>query len=334
MISMSSNTVLNNLKLDVANLARYGVQVNPSSTNVRISYNVVKNVTQGGNYSGDMVVGIWLPPGQTNPSSKYITIDHNSVTNVRAKQGTVVARGIGMGAYRGNPAQNVIVSYNYVSDIYPKDDGDGIWYDTNYATQANSQIIYNYTERTAKRGIKMQTGGILIKGNHVVNSFNCAGAASCNSWVNYNPVPGLDMYSGISLYNDNQTAEDNLVEGVGSTYAGIEVSMDTAITHNVKIYNNTVTSASASGVSVGGTTAIRVGNVDGLDVKGNKVYKFERGVWVWQGAKNGTFTYNDISQVSTGIDFRTSLTGQTWDRTVTQSNNTIRASGTAFYDRP
>ncbi|AZN42929.1 NosD domain-containing protein [Paenibacillus albus] len=313
-----NNTVIDGLVMDGNNLTIHGLTVGTGVTNTVIKNNTVKNVTQGGNYSTDLVAGIFVRTGVDT-----LTIDSNEVANVAAKNAPAISRGIAVSTYGGTVAKHVTISNNYVHDITPKDDGDGIWFDNSAVESTGSIIIGNKTERTAKRGIKVQSAGVTIKNNTIINSY-----LNNNTYVASNPV-SQDMYSGISVYADNLTIQGNIIQGVGSFYCGIEIGSDTTL-KNIVISGNSVSMGPTANVS--GATGVRIGNINGFQVTSNTIKTADSGVWTWQSAANGTLTGNTISDVNYGINFSTYLTGQTFTN-VTQGGNTITAKKQAVVNR-
>ncbi|MFC5446812.1 right-handed parallel beta-helix repeat-containing protein [Paenibacillus aestuarii] len=313
-----SNVNIDKLILDGNNLSKCGVNIYENLSNINITNSTIMNYTQGGSYATDLVSGVMIKTGVVN-----VVLSGNTVKNVRAKNAPAVSRGIMMSSYNGNIAQNVTISNNTITDIYPKDDGDGIYFDSG-TVLTNSVVTGNTFERCAKRGIKIASPGVTVSNNHIINSF-----LNNNQYVASDPAPNIDMFAGISVYANDVTVTGNTIDGVGSFYGGIELSAETTV-QRVKILNNSVTMGASANLS--GTTGIRVGDISDFEIRANKIVHASIGIWTWQGAVNGVIADNDISDVDYGIQLSTYVTGKPFSN-VTLSNNKIQARKTAIVNR-
>ncbi|MGG1514124.1 right-handed parallel beta-helix repeat-containing protein [Paenibacillus oryzisoli] len=313
-----SNVAIDKLIVDGNNLSKTGITLYENISNIKITNSTIKNITQGGNYSTDLVAGVMIKTGIVG-----VLLDANTITSVRAKNAPAVSRGVMVSSYNGTIAKNVTISNNSISGIYPKDDADGIYFDSS-TTLSNSVISGNTFERVAKRGIKISTPGITVSNNHIINSF-----LNNNQYVASNPVPGIDMYAGISVYANDVVVSGNNIDGVGSFYGGIEVSAETMV-DRIKITNNTV--AMGAGSNQSGTSGMRIGDIANFEISNNKIVRGSNGIWTWQGVQNGTITGNDISEVDYGIQFSTYVTGKPFSN-VKESNNKIQARKAAIVYR-
>ncbi|MDR6553889.1 hypothetical protein [Paenibacillus qinlingensis] len=313
-----SNVEIDKLIFDGNNLSKVGVSLYENISNIKVTNSTIKNITQGGSYSTDLVAGVMIKTGIVG-----VLLDNNVINGVRAKNAPAVSRGVMVSSYNGTIAKNITISNNTISDISPKDDGDGIYFDSS-TVLSNSVISGNTFERVGKRGIKIATPGITVSNNHVINSF-----LNNNQYVASNPVPGMDMYAGISIYANDVIVSGNNIDGVGSFYGGIEVSAELLV-DRIKILNNTITMGASSNQS--GTSGMRIGDVANFEISGNKIIRGSNGIWTWQGAVNGTITGNDISEVDYGIQFGTYVTGKPFSN-VKESNNKIQARKAAIINR-
>jgi hypothetical protein len=309
---------IDRLIVDGNNLCKCGITLYDNISNIKITKSTLKNITQGGSYATDLVAGMMIKTGVVG-----VFFDSNIVTNIRAKNAPAVSRGIMISSWNGTIAKNVTISNNRITDIYPKDDGDGIYFDSG-TVSTNSNVTGNTLERCAKRGIKIASPGVNIINNHVINSF-----LGNNQYVSSNPVPGIDMYAGISVYANDVTVDGNTIDGVGSFYGGIEVSAELTV-QRIKILNNTIMMGSNANLS--GTSGMRIGDIANFEIRGNKIVRASSGIWTWQGAVNGIVSNNNISQVDYGIQFGTYVTGKPFSN-VKESNNTIQANKAAIINR-
>jgi hypothetical protein len=313
-----SNVEIDRLIIDGNNLCKWGVTLYDNVSNIKITKSTVKNISQGGSYATDLVAGVMIKTGVVG-----VLLDSNIVSNIRAKNAPAVSRGIMVSSWNGTIAKNVTISNNTITDIYPKDDGDGIYFDSG-TVSTNSNVNGNTFERCAKRGIKISSPGVNISKNHVINSF-----LGNNQYLSDDPVPGIDMYAGISVYANDVTVDGNTIDGIGSFYGGIEVSAQLTV-ERIKILNNTVIMGPNANLS--GTSGIRIGDIVNFEIRGNKIVRANNGIWIWQSAVNGIITNNDISLVDYGIQLGTYVTGKPFSN-VKESNNTIQAYKAAVINR-
>jgi hypothetical protein len=327
MILSGSSIQISHINLD-GNYAVINILlVNSGSSNIQIDHGSVANASQSSDPSRDdyneEVTGI-VVHGNTNT----ITIDHTEIYNIKAihvNHGSLVARGIFLtenkAGWHEKAAKNVSITNNYIHDIGPADDGDGIFYDDpsvdrGAAEDTNSIIADNRFANCAKRAIKINAQGIRITGNQIMNNY-----------LNNNYYQGKDkgtlapdMYAGISVYADNNIVSNNIIEGFGSYYAAIEVTAERMV-NNIIVSNNKVKMGAKS--NLGGKTAIRIGNVDNFTITLNELENGEIGIWTWQSASNGVIKENKINMPGGGgIDLETYLP-KTYKRDIQITNNMI-----------
>jgi hypothetical protein len=328
LMTLSGSSIqISHINLDGNNAVINILLVDSGSSNVQIDNCSVANASQSSEPSRDdyneVVTGIYIY-GNTNT----ITIDQTEIYNIKAiheNHGSLVARGIYLtenkSGWHEKAAKNVSITNNYIHDIGPADDGDGIFYDDpnlvrEAAEDTNSIIADNRFANCAKRAIKINAQGIRITGNHIMNNY-----------LNNNYYQGKDkgtlapdMYAGISVYANNNVVSNNILEGIGSYYAAIEVSAERTV-NNIIVSNNKVTMGANS--NLGGKTAIRLGNVDTFTITLNELENGETGIWTWQSASNGIIKENKINiPGGTGINLETYLP-DTYKRDIQVANNTI-----------
>ncbi|MFC5446813.1 stalk domain-containing protein [Paenibacillus aestuarii] len=323
------NIRISRLRLDGNYSVLNIVIVQSGSTNIQIDNSSLLNASQSDNPSRDdyreIVTGISVY-GNTD----QISIEHNDIQNIKAvhlNQGSLVARGIYLtenkAGWHEKAAKHVSIANNYIHDIGPADDGDGIYYEDpslerNAAEDTYSKIQNNRFENCAKRAIKINAQGIEVTGNEIINNYLNNNYYFGNNKGELAP----DMYAGISIYADNNKVTDNVLQGKGSFYAAIEVTAERTV-NNVLIKNNTVKMGANS--NLGGKTAIRIGRVNDFTVSSNVIENGEIGIWMWQSASNGVISGNKISMPSGGGINLDSYLPNSEKENVKVSDNSIQA---------
>ncbi|MGG1514143.1 glycosyl hydrolase family 28-related protein [Paenibacillus oryzisoli] len=323
-----SNIQINQIQFDGNNTVNRVVVIQPGSSKVQISNSLVSNASQSDDKSSDfyssIVAGI-LIYGNTYS----IAIDQTEIQNVvslHQLDGSLIARGIYITTTPGaseKSSTNLSIQNTTIHDIGPADDGDGIYYEDpllnkNIIQNTNSTIKNNTFYNCAKRAIKLYANGIEVTGNHILNNY-----------LNNNYYQGKDkgklapdMYAGISVYGNNIKVANNVLEGRGSFYSGIEITSSQTV-RNIEVSANTITMGTQSKKI--GTTSIRVGNIEDFSISSNILENGERGIWNWQNATRGTITENIIHMPDGGgIDLTTYLPNFIQNN-IRCSNNNITA---------
>jgi len=303
------NIQVNQMYFNGNNAVNRVVLIQANSSNVTLSNSAVGNAAHSNNSSSNfynpVVAGI-LVYGNTDS----INIDKTEIKNVNAAHplnGSCVARGIYMTTTWGSKeivGSKVAITNCSIHDIGPADDGDGIYYedpnlDQNSGTITNSTIVNNVFENCAKRAIKIYAKGLLVTGNRIVNNY-----------LNNNYYLGSqkgtlapDMFAGISVYADNTNVSNNVLQGKGSYYAGIELTAGTPL-RNIAVTGNQISMGAQSNIS--GKTSIRIGNISDFNITSNILDNGNVGIWTWQGAANGSIVGNRITMPQGGgIDLTT-----------------------------
>ncbi|MGG6309514.1 glycosyl hydrolase family 28-related protein [Paenibacillus macerans] len=263
-------------------------------------------------------------------NTEAVTIADSEVADVVARNlagAGLVARGIYVTTTWGSrelAAKKITITNCYIHHIGPADDGDGIYYEDpamedNRGAELDSLIEGNRFDYCAKRAVKIFARGIIVRGNSINNPY-----------LNDNYYMGTekgrrapDMYSAISIYGGNVTAEGNRISGRGSFYAAIEVGAGFPV-EKVAIENNSITMGNNS--TIKGTTAIRMGNIRDFRVVSNTIQGGERAIWTWQNAEEGRIERNVIRMLQGGgIDLTTYLRGYV-QKNITCLNNQITAA--------
>ncbi|GIP22020.1 glycosyl hydrolase family 28-related protein [Paenibacillus sp. J22TS3] len=324
-----SEVEISNLSMDGNNKVNRVLVIGGGTQNVNVNGVMVSNATQSTNPSDDgyseIAAGIVIY-GNTSG----ITVNDCEVKNIYAINnigGSMIARGIYITTTWGSDeivAKQVKITNSHIHHVGPADDGDGIYYedpamDQNNGQNTGSLIAGNLLEYCAKRGMKIYAQGVKVSGNHIVNSY-----------LNNNYYQGTnkgklapDMFSAISVYGSHNIIYDNLIDGVGSFYAAIEVSAFETV-ENTVISNNRIIMGSKS--TIKGTTAIRLGNIYNFTIKNNRIENGERAIWTWQNADFGVIKDNVIIMKNGGgIDLSTYLNGYTQEN-LALGGNSITAS--------
>ncbi len=209
-----------------------GITIAEGSHNVDISDCIIKNFTQPKNqeWSRMTVSGIRIA-GDT----KNISIDHSAIQNVTARNpvkgwGHLIARGILISPLNKQQAEtnNITISGSSFTNIGPKDDGDGIVVQ-GFKNHVQLKIINNTFSANHKRAIKIQSPGVLVKGNTITNNFY-----KNNFYTTYQETKTYDMWAAISVYADDTIIEQNTITGVGR-FARI---IDIANASSIKVIDN------------------------------------------------------------------------------------------------
>ncbi|MDR6553868.1 glycosyl hydrolase family 28-related protein [Paenibacillus qinlingensis] len=306
-----TNIQINQMKFDGNHAVNRVLVVQPGSSLVQISNSHVSNASQSTEKTSDfyssIVSGIVIY-GNTDS----IVIDQTEIQNIvsiHPVNGSLIARGIYVTTTSGTlekSTTNLSIQNSKIHDIGPADDGDGIYYedpllDKNIIQNTNSSITNNTFYNCAKRAIKLYANGITVSGNHITNDY-----------LNNNYYQGKDkgklapdMYAGISVYGNNIKISDNIIQGRGSFYSGIEITSSNTV-KNVDVSKNTIKMGAESNKK--GTTSIRVGDIEDFSITSNIIENGERGIWNWQNATRGTITGNTIHMPEGGgIDLTTYL---------------------------
>jgi hypothetical protein len=325
-----SDISLTRLSLDGNNQVNRVLVVGGGSERVTLSGLTVANASQNTNPAqegyGEVVCGIVI-----YGNTRDITVSGVEVKNIialNARSGNPVARGIYVTTAWDSSeavAKRVTIQGSYIHHVGPADDGDGIYVedpgmDRDQGEPSGSFITGNQMDHVAKRGIKVYAEGITIQGNHITNSY-----------LNNNRYQGgtskgqlaPDMFSAISLYGSSNKAAGNIIDGIGSYYAAIEVGAGKTV-RDIEITGNQITMGPSS--TIKGTTSIRLGNLSGFNVSSNNLTHGERGIWTWQNAADGVINSNVIvMKQGGGIDLSTYLPGYV-QQNIQVTNNRITAT--------
>lgn len=310
-----SDVDISNLNLDGNKRANRVLVIGGGTQRVNITGVIIANASQskstGDDGYSEIAAGIVIY-GNTS----RITVDSSEVKNIYAVNnigGSMIARGIYVTTTWNSKevvAKQITITNSHIHHIGPADDGDGIYYedpamDQNNGQNTDSLISGNLLEFCAKRGMKIYAQGVKVSGNHIVNSY-----------LNNNYYQGTnkgklapDMFSAVSVYGSNNIIYANVIDGIGSFYAAIEVGAFETVTNTV-ISNNKIIMGSKS--TIKGTTAIRLGNIYNFTIKNNTIENGERAIWTWQNADFGVIKDNTIiMRNGGGIDLSTYLDGYT-----------------------
>lgn len=310
---LGSNLSINNISLDGNNRVNRVLVIGNGCSNITIANSWVANATHSTDsnspYYTGVVSGIVIY-GDTSD----ILISKTEVSNVTAinmSDGTLIARGIFVTITWGSQeriGKNIKISGCYIHHISPADDGDGIYYedpaiDDNQGEDTGSIISNNRFAYCCKRAIKIYAHGIKIQGNQIDNPFLNNNYYQATKKGTLAP----DMFSAISIFGNNTVITNNIISGIGSFYAAIEVGISEVI-ENLVIQGNNISMGDRSNIA--GTTAIRLGDVRGFQLLHNNISNGERGVWTWLDADEGLIQNNSIVvRKGTGIDLTTYLSG-------------------------
>ncbi|MNI31269.1 Pectate lyase superfamily protein [compost metagenome] len=311
MVTLSDdNASVYELTIDGNYLSQRGIQVQSNVHYADIYKNTIKNITQGGQTSSELTVGIMVGTG-----ADYVNIDQNTIQNIKAVNSSQpVSRGIMLSTYGGVIAQHANVTSNTITNISPKDDGDGIFFDSGTNPSVNSVIAWNTIQQVGKRGIKVASPGVTVNGNHITNSYS-----GNNTLIGDDPAEGYDMYSAISVYANDVTVINNTIDGIGSFYATIEAQgFNGEYVNNLSISNNYIYSETQSG------SAIRLDDASNFSIQNNIIDNANKGVFTYGNGRTGLIDRNTITNAIVGLALETYISNKYLDH-VTVTNNNISA---------
>ncbi|WP_018751649.1 glycosyl hydrolase family 28-related protein [Paenibacillus sanguinis] len=256
--------------VDGGNRLNRGVGIHAGSSDVQITNSHIRQLSQPANsldpLHSTVVAGVMIY-GNTSD----IVIQNCEVTRIAARSGTPVARGIMVWNEPGQTiARRVHILNNQITHITPKEDADAIFFDKPPASSplSRSVIAGNVIYHAAKRGIKIATPGVEVRGNRIHNMYQ-----GNNRYVTSQkePLP-QDMYAAISIYADAVTVTDNLITGTGSYYNAIEadIGVSSGYLRSVVITDNTIYRGE-SPRPVHNTSGIWLGAVREFRVTGNRI---------------------------------------------------------------
>ncbi|MFF2484034.1 nitrous oxide reductase family maturation protein NosD [Paenibacillus sp. NPDC058071] len=293
-----SNISISGLTVNGGNRLIRGFGIHPGSKNITLSHNVIENMTQSSDPDSHAyratITGVLIYGGTSD-----IKLEGNVIRGIKAFNKSPVARGVMVYAQDDLPyAQRVSILNNRISDISPRDDADGVYFDMpdDPNKLSNSVVKGNTISNVAKRGIKIAAPGVTVSDNRVTNSF-----LNNNEYLfpGEDAIP-QDMFSGISIYANNVTVHGNVIDGIGSYYAGIEA--DLGDLKNIVIYNNKITNG--SNAIIKNTNGIRLGTIENFKVHDNKLSNMQTGIFSpITDTQAGSIKKNNISKVDFGIRF-------------------------------
>lgn len=250
-------------------------------------------------------IAIRIEGGVQDALFDHLTIKHVYAKNMTSNVGWnhKVARGILISpALSSQPAsKNITIQHSLISEIGPKDDGDGIVVQ-GFQNDVQVTIKHNTFEKNHKRAIKIQSPGAVIANNHIRNSFH-----QNNFYDTYKETNEYDMWSAISVYSDNVEITENTIGGIGRYSAAIDIAGG----NHIKVINNSVASRESSQ----STDLIRINKgYDGtnqfsnISIKDNSLKNGRYGINVAAEVKQLTLsgnTYNNVDRLtSNGIQAR------------------------------
>jgi hypothetical protein len=233
MVVKGNHISITGLKLEGSSRAYVGISVLANLNDVTISKTIIQNISQSLNnpYPNHIPAGIRIYEG-----TKKIVVDGVTIKNVFSKYKWVtgappIARGILITPNNDvNSPSEVVVENSTIDGVGPKDDGDGICVQL-FKTKVNVQILNNTFLHNAKRAIKIQSPGAVIRNNKIYNSYNR------NNFYQYSPDPKwYDMWSAISIYANDVVVENNQINGIGNYGAAVDIAGG----NNVWVKGNTI----------------------------------------------------------------------------------------------
>ncbi len=306
----SAGSSISGVTFDGASIVTRGLEVGRGATDFAMRGGGVTNVLQptdsaDPNYN-QMPIGI-----RVEGDGARQTYDGVAISNVVGTHGTPgwaypVARGMlldnGGGAV--GVSKNVTVQNSSFSEVAPKDDGDCLVIQGTGETNAGLQVLNNTFDRCHKRALKLQVGGVTVRGNTINNPFvgDNAYVARPTSDDLYGPdgKPAYGMFALVSIFQSNTVFAGNTLTGPGGAYEGVEVSAPSGGLTGLSITDNVL--VNGSGFTYRGSSSLirTFGTLTGATITGNRLGNAYVGIWLGQ-SFNGTLASNTISNVNVPI---------------------------------
>src|SRR5579884_455175 len=296
-----SHTLISGVTLDGAEEVTRGVSVENGSTNVIFSRDLIENITQTSNPSDPNYtatpIGVRIYGGTDGIRLDTVTV--SNVVAVRPECSTCtpvsdVARGvlISPGTAPTIPT-NVTIQRSTFHLVGPRDDGDCVVIQGSSQT-ANLTIDSNSFDFCAKRAIKIQTPGVTVSNNTIVNPYL---NDNSNSPSYTGGTLKQDMYAAISDYASNVSIQNNTIGGIGSFYNGIEIGDGTCpALSGISVTGNTVSMGPSA--SLTGTSSIRMMSPGTVSITNNTLSNANYGITTYPGTPP-TVSGNTFTNITT-----------------------------------
>lgn len=261
-ITLQSSVIsMSGLIIDGDDKANVGIKILDNLTSVNVKNNEIKNCYR--NDTGvPAVYGIHCSLNGTKNISICGNIIHNihSVANSVIGDNDGVARGINLSYFSTVwvESKDIDISGNFIYDIYPFEDGDGLALNTYNGNKTNVFIHKNHFENCKKRGIKITSGSghISISDNTIVQT-DLATA----------------MYAGISIYGHDVDCRNNKLD---VQYSNVGIEVGTGGYGNINVKDNYIELADADTIGSDSVYGIKTTiTTTDINVESNEI-KFGR----------------------------------------------------------
>ncbi|MNW46776.1 Pectate lyase superfamily protein [compost metagenome] len=297
------NIGIEGIVIDGSNRLIRGVGIHTGSSRVQINNSMIQRISQGDDpdspFYSAVVSGIMIY-GRTHD----ITISASKIRDIKAIHDQPVSRGIMVLYEDGEPiAKRIRISANEISHIAPKEDADGIFFDTAPPNSPLSESVIenNAIHHSAKRGIKIAAPGVTIRNNRITNSFSGNNPYLFPATA---PIP-QDMYSAISVYASHVTLSGNVINGIGSFYSAIEV--DSGPLSHITIQGNdiSVKAGDRTRSNRAKSTGIRLGDISQYQIINNKISNVETAIRLAESSEDteGKINENQFDNVDIIIQY-------------------------------
>ncbi|MED4694885.1 BppU family phage baseplate upper protein [Peribacillus frigoritolerans] len=268
-INASRVFINENLTINGDNKASTGIRVKKGVDHVTVKCKV-KNIYSP-NFKSN---GIHIE-GETN----HIRIE-SEIDNIHAETngiegdnfGAVGGVSVSPSGYdtNGNPLDgapsNIFIKNSSITNIYPREDGDGISVQGWNNQKVSVTIQNNYFNYCAKRAIKTMCAGVRILDNEINNPYigNVSGNRSdC-------------MFAFVSIFGDDVVCKRNKMYG-GSVYTGIEIGTPLWKTKGIKVKDNEIVLDTTGIKPFYGVISFLADNED-LEISGNTLANGNQGI--------------------------------------------------------
>lgn len=291
------------LTVDGAGKVVRGISVDSGSADVRLGRTTVENVAQPVDPSVrdfaanrfQVPAGVRIAGGGRDIVLDGVVVRHVRATNYDTAWPHPTARGIWISPGASEPSsRKITIENSTVADVRPKDDGDCLVIQGNPAdtVDVGLRVLNNRFDSCAKRAIKIQLPGAIVRANVIDNPF-----LNDNAWTTYPPdQDNFDMYSAISVYASDVSVSGNRISGIGSFYNGIDVDAATSL-RQVSITGNQVEMGPGSRVGAPSSLVGVLVPVSGLTIAGNTLDHATYGIRIDYPPTPGEIDDNEITNV-------------------------------------
>ena len=286
------NNTLESIEIDCNRKASRGIAILPDSNDITIQASKIINGFDNG--KSEVVTGIYGQGDTDGLTIKDCIIDSFEATpNSVEGDDAGASRAIWLFQFPSQSTfKNVLISHNKISNIIPREDGDGIHVSGELNSEDDNNIIIekNTFTHCAKRAIKAMASGVKLNENYVVND-----------WPGVNGDWSDGMYAAISIYSSHVDVTNNVIRGTSFQYP---ISINPGATYwskKITIDNNTIVCAEGGTTSPYQGVIQAEGEIDGLTISNNKISGGLYGAYLRTKTSNVVINKNTFEVTNSGI---------------------------------